>query len=70
MSVLEKLLWRQVVSFNLAGNNELIEVWEECDGCFSANLTKQEFGVLIGELQGLHSKMKEQAARGEGDENI
>ena len=47
----------RVVSFELKPDLTLLEVVEECDTYFGAELTKAEVGKLITMLQELHAQM-------------
>lgn len=46
-----------VVDFYLTKSKSFMQIREACDGHFSQELSKDEFGYLIYELQLLHSQM-------------
>jgi hypothetical protein len=47
----------RVVSFELSEDLSTVRVEECCDNYFYADLTKDEFGQMIAELQLIHEKM-------------
>lgn len=54
-SMLHKL--HNVVDFSLSENRQTVEVIECCDHYYAKELSKEEFGRLITELQALHAEM-------------
>jgi hypothetical protein len=49
----------RIVSFELSADKKTVEVMEECDTYFGANLTKEQVGELIKRLQAMHEGMVE-----------
>lgn len=59
MSILEKLASYdgRVVDFTLSADCRTVKVEECCDNYFSVDLTRNELGQMIAELQALHVQM-------------
>ena len=56
--MIQMLIDKRVVSFDLHYNFKTIDIDEECDNCFGVTLDKEGFGRLIDELIDIHKSMK------------
>ena len=59
MSMLKMLSYSEgrVVDLEMSDDGKIITIVEACDGYFSANMDKAQFGLLIEELQEMHKLM-------------
>jgi len=58
MSVLKRLKDERVVNFEVSRDGQSIEVTEMCDEWYTESITKDDFEVLIMELNLLKDKLK------------
>lgn len=48
----------RIVSFTLSEDLKTLNVCEECDSYFQADLTKEQVGELVKRLEALHAQME------------
>jgi len=59
MSIIDKLLYADVLSVGLDSDLKTIEFMEACDWYYGVRLNKREVSQLISELTLLHEQMKD-----------